>query len=765
MADPTDPTQPTPAVDPTMVQNQTKALNELTNATTAYSQSLSDMTSVGNSATAGLHAIERAIEDAKVKLTDLSSITEQQAQVFALTSSAAVSVRDAFTSLNGVDMSQFMSFTEKFKDVSDAFTGAGTVGGIARQSMDQLADSLKKMGIPAAQITAAMQQGFSGVMSLAQAFAKKSDNMQRATNAYVQMAAASGDYSSVIDNQGRLVSDLTERVFRQNMGIADNVKATGLSVDVLERYSNELGKIPGNLNATVAMGDKMGDHMNMLTATLRVAAGTMRPVNDVIKDLNTAFVDYGLVGDKALQFSARMADVARVMKEPVNEIADALKGAADAFKMFTTGQENASKASEGLANIMASYGSALESTGLSAKSSTEIIAGMVSQVGKLSLGQQAFISQQTGGPGGLAGAFRIEQRLQQGDTAGVINDVMKTLERQMGRLVSVDEAARSEASANQLTKQTSLLQSLLGPMVKDRQTAEKLIQATINQQKGITGQEQVNQILEQGGERGAADRGLELQAKSVSFIDEIRGNVAAIRYLSDREAYDLMQKTTAAGAPKGTTITEAQGQEGARARRMMNESATRAGARSNITGVQIAQGATEHTSRMEAANLIKDFMDSVNAAPAAMKANLDVLTTAVKSGDTQTVEAQREMLRQQIANHREVAARMKDNVGVAKEQLDEANKLETVLNNVSRLEDRGTSPGQAVGAAARNAVVANTPPPGTTVPGTTQPGPAVAGAPGQPIKVEVHGKFSIDCPNCGKPISQQAGIYPQQYNH
>src|ERR1035441_8570721 len=158
-------------------------------------------------------------------------------------------------------------------------------------------------------------------------------------------------------------------------------------------------------------------------------------MEDVTKDMVSAFKDYNLTGEGALKFTAQIGELAEKFGVPLSDMQSALISTADAFKMY--GDE-----AQGAANIMNEYMGALKNTGLSGSASAEIVNNMTLSIKGLNIAQESFMSSQTGGPGGLLGGFKVEQMLRGGKDglAKVMKMAQQTLEKQMGPVMELSDS-------------------------------------------------------------------------------------------------------------------------------------------------------------------------------------------------------------------------------------------------------------------------------------------------------------------------------------
>lgn len=777
MADPTNPPDPNNPVDPTTgltVDQYNQLVTAQQQLTVAQSQG-NDMTTLVK---ASFEALQTALTKAGASLNDLDSLTQQQTEQFALATTAVVKARDAFVNFSSVDYSGLSTFHDQLKDIQDALFSGGTAAAQAGEVVEKLANQFLSAGAKQDAINQAKAKGISIAQSLFSAVAKETqgmmthaDNMLRLQTAYVQMSARTGELGDNFNAAGGDLSNMNDVLQKQQELLKDTREATGLSAAQVERWYNQLGLVPGALRETVDLEEKGGRQTSLLTAVIQTATGSGREMSDVMKDLNIAFRDYGLVGEKALLFSTRMSDISTRLKAPIEDVTAALRGSADAFKMFATGQENASKAAESLANVLNVYGKALESTGLSASAAVEIAGNLSNQVSKLNTAQLSFISQQTGGPGGLLGAARETVRLQT-DPGAVVADAMRTLQQQFGRIVTVQEAAESgsEAMAAQNVKQTLLLQQLLGPLAKDQASANRLLEAMRNQAEG-----QPNALadaLKPTVVQETAQRGVELQAKSYGILTESRNILEEIRDIGDRGGASIASRLTAGST--NLPLSTFEGLLKTSLQNQMQAARERGGAQVAQTSRELATGSVSSTGGANAAADIHRALLSLNDIPLALRAHYEAIKSALSSGDKERVEAEEATLEQMIASQKQVLSQTAGNAS-AQAQASSALQGLTALSDATRaaLNTQQPTASQRVGAAAGAAATQNTPGSGSTSPnassrptGQTTGVEGAGGQAGPASTINIVGRFSIDCPNCGRPhdVSPQASVYPAQFN-
>jgi hypothetical protein len=768
MADPT-----TPSTDPTAVtaatNDQAEALSRLTEAYRTQTQAYSDMGSMADVAKNSMDVIDKAATEAGVSLGNLTALTEEQTEKFAIITSAVVRAREAFSGFAGVDYSGLSTLTDQMNVIKEAFATGGMAAAKAVEAVKTLTQQALDLGATQSQVTKAMSLGTGAVIDLATNMAKHADNMARGQTASVQMAARTGELGDVLEKTGDHLQDMNVYLEKQQEMMKLSRDTTGLTATQTEKWYNQLGLIHGALKEDVALGSKSGATTSMLTATIEAATGAGMSQTETMENLNAAFKDYNLVGEKALLFSIRMSDVSTKLGAPIDDVTRALRGSADAFKMFATGQDNASKSAESLAKTLNVYGKALESTGLSATQAVEMAGNLANQTAKLTTGQLAFISQRTGGAGGLQGAAQETLKLQT-DPGAVVEDAMKTLQQQFGKIVTVQEAATSQSAASINIKQTTMLQSLLGPLAKDQASANRLLEAMKNRAEGNP--KAIAAALSEHPIQDAAQKGADMQAKTYTVTTKIMDLVEQIRDIGDRGGSAVVGKFTAAGTPtaqgKPETLREQvaalfesqlkkslfEGREASRAK---------GGIQVQDTAQQLKTGLGA-TGGVDAAADIHGAMASIKDLTIFGKSAFKEIVGHFASGDKEGEKQDQAMLKEFVEGRKQMVKQLEGNPKEQEKARVELKAAQALLDGFSVTKSAGqqvknfvpfshapSSPsGQRVGTAAQHAVAFS----GGAAAGAAHAagtGAAPANVPGaNPNTLHIVGKFSMDCPFCGK---------------
>lgn len=542
MADPTDPTTAATTAtiaDPNAAQN----LLDTAAATDQAQNSLSVYSTTIQAAQAALGDYYDEITKVSANLTTNQNITTNQTTVLAALTTSALGARDSMTKLAGVDFSSVNTFTKQWQGLVNVIEKS-PIAKTAEGLLGAMGSALKGLGLPVNDVTQKMKEGAPALYAYANAFFKAADNATKTQESIGQLASRVGNLNAVYGAAGPNLSNLNQLTENYNRIIDDSNKATHLGRDVMEQYYDMISQVPMALQSTASSATEAGKRVSMLVAATQLATGTQRQMGEVTKDLREAFRDYNITGDDALQFVGRMSELNNKFGVELEDVRTSLKSTAGMFQLF--GNE-----AEGAAKMMNQYLGSLESTGISGAAALPIINNMTKGIQGMSLAQKAFLSAQTGGPGGLMGGFQIEKMLREGHLDQVMDKVKQTLTKQMGPLVSVDEAANDPAAAARLVKQRALLMqgplgSLVGTGPEGEQAASRLIEGMKNQQSGKS---ILTDLAKPGGPGGTQDlmkQGVMWQEKTHTVANDILETISRGQSLAETGALTSVQKSATA---------------------------------------------------------------------------------------------------------------------------------------------------------------------------------------------------------------------------
>lgn len=362
-------------------------------------------------------------------------------------------------------------FSNQIKNVTESIS----TGSEAFSKLANIATSA--LGMTSKQVSET-RGDFSKLSNAMMKMAQGADYAASFRNGLIGMASSTGNLNQVLGVSGEKISSINDLMTSQQTAINRVSAATGLSSEKVSDFYIQLGRIPGALTETVQGSTQTAEKINMLNATMNVAMGTGKNYSQVISDLKTAYDNYGLTGENALRFTARISEISNNYNIQLNTMTNALTNVSDRLRGFADVGTSANKMAEGAASIFNQYIESLKNTGVTGEYAVGIIGNMTNQIGNLNIAQKAFLSGQTGGPGGLMGAFQIDKMLREGDIEGVFSKVRQQMQQQLGSIVSLQEATQSPEAAAQLTRQVALLrQGPLGSFARTDQDAYRVLEA------------------------------------------------------------------------------------------------------------------------------------------------------------------------------------------------------------------------------------------------------------------------------------------------
>ncbi len=411
--------------------------------------------------------LKDTMSDAGITLSKLNNATQSQVDSLGLMMSAIRKSKDLYVELGGAAGKSFHGFNEQTKSVLDSLGATESALGKTLLALSQNAD-----------------------------------NAIRVQKGYLSLAASTGELGQVFNAAGDELENLGTLVAAQGNNMLASAAATSSSMTQVQGWYKALGSIPGALKEVVNSNEAGAETTSMLTAAIKVAHGTGREFEDVMKDITEAYDKYGLKGEAALRFSVRMTDVSNSLGARMSTVTTALNNVASAFGGMVDQGESAGRMMDGNTNIMNKYASALKETGISGDRAAGIAASMVTEISKLNVAQKALLSAQTGGPGGLLGSVQIDRLIREGKTEEVVGLVQKAMTRQLGPIITQEEV-KTEADAERFTAQKLMLQQgPLGALAKDEDSAARLLEAMkagkIEDFKLPTADKTVQKAMEQG---------------------------------------------------------------------------------------------------------------------------------------------------------------------------------------------------------------------------------------------------------------------------
>jgi len=286
------------------------------------------------------------------------------------------------------------------------------------------------------------------------AASKGADAFTNFRTALLTSAAAAGKLQDNLGDMSNLdMSKLNEGILRSG---AEMVRSAGIIGTTSEAYIKAYTDIQSATpNFFKDQSIKVGDsNLDETQAVLALKEGTGRSLDDIKRNIQDLGKVYNLSSSDSLEYIAKMSMVNDKFKIGSDAVKSVFDKNIKAFEyQITKGGDNSLEA---LNRMMKGF----QDTGLSAKQSAELIGEMTSNIGSMDVATKSFLSSQTGGPGGLRGAFEIEGLLSEGKVNEVLGKVEENIKKNFGnKIYTLNEARESDYAASQFMRQREMLKS------------------------------------------------------------------------------------------------------------------------------------------------------------------------------------------------------------------------------------------------------------------------------------------------------------------
>lgn len=287
-----------------------------------------------------------------------------------------------------------------------------------------------------------------------------------------QMKSKSTEFGGLESRFSLSPTTIENDVAKYLSSVRDIRIATNVGKEEAVSYITQISQIP-KAYSQVYQSNAFAGGIDLTTAAIKTAQGTTGDFKDSIENLNYVYEQFGKdslpLGIDLLSQTYEVSQKLGVKFEDINY------GIKDITTSFASFGNNSSSAT----NLVLNLNKAFMETGIGVKQSMSMIQGITSSISNLNQAQKSFMSSQTGGSGGLRGAFEIDKLLSEGKLSEVYQKMQESISKQMGgRIVSLDEASSNENSAAQFERQIQMLTSgPFGSIIKDRGQAMKYLQA------------------------------------------------------------------------------------------------------------------------------------------------------------------------------------------------------------------------------------------------------------------------------------------------
>lgn len=461
--------------------------HEKANRALAFSQR--EVNEVSQDYSSVLNSLQTKLASFGVTMQGTGNLINQQATAFGLLTAGLLTTTQKFTSLGqSMDgLSRLGSFSEQTETLVKTLSQGGSVIGSTTDAGKKMISMLANMGVGGRVLAETVNMSSTALAAFAKNMITGADNTLRFQGALMQGAASGGGMDLLyngLKNGDKAFTGIgthlekLNQVTQQFMAIqADAADATGLSSDQLSKYYNVLINTPAGMEAMAKGIDIAGTHMGTLTAVTQLAQGAGLDIAQTYKDINKVIIETGMNYQGATGFATRFADVSKDLHARTDDVRDALLKSSTTFKMWNTNGEQAAKMNQGLADSVKNYAAALEAAGVPAANALELATAQTQQMGNLSEAQESFISQQTGGAGGIKGALEYEELIKK-DPVAAQKKMVQTMEQQIGgKAISREEALATGQEDKYMLERKLLMSGSLGMKAGTTAEAEDMLAA------------------------------------------------------------------------------------------------------------------------------------------------------------------------------------------------------------------------------------------------------------------------------------------------
>lgn len=393
------------------------------------------------------------------------------------------------------------------------------------------------------------------MLSMVNKFGDATDKSLNFSRSIFDLAAKTGQLNSLMQQAGPNLTNLGSLSANYAQKLNDIAAATNVDPRAMGEYYQLLGKVPGILDRQSSSSNNATNSMAALEKVIKLAHGTGQEFSEVINQLSLSWETYGLTGDKALNMTARMAELNRNFGINLEDTRGYITNMADTFKMLGDNTDSAT-------SIFNKFFDGLRAGGLGIKPAIDTLQQMGSSLAHLSLAQKSFISSQTGGPGGLLGGIQIEKDLAAGRSADVLDRIRQAFTQRVGGRVMTRDDVQTQRDAAEFTRQRALLQSgAFGNIAKSDEQAAAILKAFASP-ASTKDRKAAEDVLKQ-----SIQEGTNYEKLSVSVLQEISRKLDGIKIAGGFTGLRTVQQsiTPLAGGRVGQAVESELAQNTARA--------------------------------------------------------------------------------------------------------------------------------------------------------------------------------------------------------
>jgi hypothetical protein len=539
----------------------------------------------------------------------------------------------------GIDSNKIITLNSQLDKLAEVAKRPGT--GLETLASG-LTNALKKMGGDSGKIdglVASFGKNLAGLVpqliDYAKNIAKVGDSQKVIGMGMIEQGAAAGSLGTILARSKDGLQDFGKLAQEQQQVWDKTSKATGITKDELAKYSAVLNKVPGVMNQLIDSHDHGKASSENFTKTMNLMQISGRNYADITKDMTTVTMELGTSVAGATDYTARMSLAADKLGVPFETLHAAIASSTAAFKMFATGGKAADDMAKNLEASMSGYIAMLKGVGVPMGNAIEMAQNFAGAINQMSIGQKAFLSQQTGGPGGLMGAFQLDKLMDEGKIDQVFGKAQDALRKQFGRIVTTKEAATSQAAAEQMTRQMMILkQGPLGQFAKTDAEARRVLDGMASGKSGADLKNMTADMKKDAPLENLYKAGNKISQGSQNLLSQIA------QLLGEAE-------TTAVGGTAKSTQ-----QLSARQFNRVGEGAGNPALQANLRDNQ--RRGTSPGSGSPVENLTRDL----KGLPETLKLTLSTLGKAISSGNRDSIRSADEKLQKSIADYKNQASMM-----------------------------------------------------------------------------------------------------------
>lgn len=450
--------------DVTFTTEQIKALEELGAISADSAEKIRNSFSAASDAMRGATNVASIYSSAsKEALNNTSGLSSGFSNL-----SSTLSNIDLSSALNGITASidSFSSSigsnaTEAIAAAVTALSGADLSGSFGKVGSDILNSGMRDVTENASGLKIALKSIFSddsigklGGADRVLNLIRHQNALADVTSAIYKMHTASGMLNNLMDEGSLSSKKLDDSLASYHNRISQVSDSTGLASGYVAKLALQFGEeIPGGLNIMSNAGGEASSNLDALTASLKVAQAIGLEHNEMIKQISSSYLQYGSSIDHTIQNISMMSDVSQALGFRQAEVLSFVKSSQQGMEVMSDSTQSAIL-------MLESLGRVLSDVGVSQGGVQQIVQGMISSTSSAGadLGKSAYISQMSGGPGGLSGAYEIERLKQEGNLAEIVVKAMAAFENMgLGTPVTLEEAGENQALAGQLYQQVEIL--------------------------------------------------------------------------------------------------------------------------------------------------------------------------------------------------------------------------------------------------------------------------------------------------------------------